>query len=251
MTRADDRRVALVTGGARGIGLATSRCLASRGWRVFAADLDAPEAASKGDAAADVAFLHANVSDRASVDAMVKTVTDAAGRLDALVNCAGITQHQLVADLDDETWQAIVDVHVGGTLRCCRAALPALRDSRHGAVVNFSSVAAHLGRPQRAPYSAAKAGIEALTRTLAVEWAPHGVRVNAVAPGWIRTRLVQKQLDAGLSRTDRILEHIPLARMGEPDEIATTVAFLLSGDASYITGQTLVIDGGATINGNW
>lgn len=248
----DTPPVAIVTGGARGIGLATASCLSARGWRVVAADLEAP-AADRGEPALPdgVRFVTTDVGNSASVDALVANALAAEGRIDALVNCAGITRHQLVAELDDSTWRDLLDVHVGGTLRCCRAALPALRASERGAVVNFSSVAAHLGRPRRAPYSAAKAGIEAITRTLAVEWAADKVRVNAVAPGWIRTRLVQKILDTGLSQQDELLSHIPLGRFGEPDEIATTVAFLLSRDAGYITGQTIVIDGGATINGNW
>lgn len=246
------QRVAVVTGGARGIGLATVRCLLGRGCRVIAADRDEP-GSDKNESAlpSGAEFFAVDVTDSASVDAMVRHVVGAHSRIDALVNCAGITRHEAVAELDDSTWRHLLDVHVGGTLRCCRAAFPALRATSGGAVVNFSSVAAHLGRPRRAPYSAAKAGIEAMTRTLAVEWAGAGVRVNAVAPGWIKTRLVRKIVDTGLSDHDALLAHIPLARLGESSEIATVVAFLLSSDASYITGQTIVIDGGATINGNW
>jgi NAD(P)-dependent dehydrogenase (short-subunit alcohol dehydrogenase family) len=246
----DKRHVALVTGGTGGIGLAIAQCLTARGWRVVAADLRSLDPAS-GSLPAECDFAPLDVTDTTSVDRLFANTFARYGRLDGLVNCAGTTHHESIEKLEDDTWRAIFDVHLGGTLRCCRAALTALRTSDAAAVVNFSSVGARLGRPRRGPYAAAKSGIEGLTRTLAVEWAGSGIRVNAVAPGWIQTPLMQKSITVGMSRQDDLLAHIPLGRFGQANEIATTVAFLLSRDASYITGQTIVVDGGATINGNW
>lgn len=238
------RPVALVTGGARGIGLAVVRNLATRGFAVVATDLDPPEESG-------VDFIRADVSDSASVDSLISAAVSRHGRLDALVTCAGFNKHQAVAELEDATWQRLFDVHLGGTLRACRAAHPHLKRSPQGAVVNFSSMAAHIGRPHRAPYSAAKAGIEALTRTLAVEWAADGIRVNAVCPGVVGTRMVMENLKSGNATRESLLSGIPLGRFGEPAEIAAAVGFLASPEASYITGQTLIVDGGATVNGNW
>jgi len=173
------------------------------------------------------------------------------GGLNGLVNAAGYNRHQSVAELQDETWKQLLDVHLGGTLRCCRSAFPALRDSDGGVVVNFSSVAGQRGRANRAPYSAAKGGIEAATRTMAIEWAPHNIRVNAVVPGWINTRLNRQNIASGNTSAEGVLKAIPMARFGEPAEVASVVTFLMSPQSSYITGQSLVIDGGALINGNW
>lgn len=248
-----DRPVALITGGVRGIGLATVFNLIGRGFRVVVADLDAPDETDLARLArrSDLTNLIVDVTDSASVDAMVARTVDTHGRLDGLVNCAGYNRHQPVAELEDATWQRLIDVHLGGALRCCRSAHAALKRGGQGAVVNFSSIAAHIGRPRRAPYSAAKAGLEALTRTLAVEWAGDGIRVNAVAPGIIWTRMVEDNIKRGTANRDSLIAGIPLARFGTAEEVASAVGFLMSREAGYITGQTLVVDGGATVNGNW
>ncbi len=238
--------VILVTGAASGIGRAVATLLAAHNYRVVATDLnaDALPTSRRLDARA------MDVTDSAMVQQVIAQIDTRYARLDGLVNTAGINQHQALAEAEDAAWQRMLDVHLGGTLRTCRAAHSLLKASR-GVVVNFSSLAAHLGRPKRGAYAAAKGGIESLTRTLAVEWAPDGIRVNGIAPGIINTPMVQNNISSGRSDAASLLRGVPLGRFGEPAEIAEVVAFLLSSAAGYITGQTLIVDGGATINGNW
>lgn len=254
MSPADqDESTAIVVGGSRGIGLAVGRCLLRDGWRVVAADLDPPEAEASEErppAGGPLHYIRADIADSASVDSLAAEVQALGGPVRGLVNAAGYNRHQPVSEIDDATWQGLLDIHLGGVIRACRAFHPMLRKGR-GAVVNFSSIGARIGRPRRAPYGAAKAGIEALTRTLAVEWAADAIRVNAVAPGLVDTRMIRENIERGLVDPESLRRGIPLGRFAEPAEIAEAVAFLLSDRASYITGQTLAVDGGVLANGDW
>jgi NAD(P)-dependent dehydrogenase (short-subunit alcohol dehydrogenase family) len=191
------------------------------------------------------------VTSTESVDAAVGEAVERFGRLDALVNVAGVVGPGPSEELSDESWDRLVSIHLGGTFRCSRAAFPALSATGAGSIVSISSIAARTAFSVRASYCAAKAGIEGLTRALAVEWAKRGVRVNAVAPGHVRTPMLDHSLAIG-SVTPEIVEartnRIPLGRYAEPEEIAAAVLFLSSPAASYVTGEVLYVDGAITVN---
>ena len=249
------RAVAVVTGGASGIGLATAERLCARGVVTILADRDgeaAEQAAAGLRAAGGAAHPFAvDVTDSASVRDLVETTAAAHGRLDALVNCAGFVTPEPSATLDDGSWSRQLDVHLGGTMRCCRAAHAALAHSDRAAIVNVSSILGHVGTPMRLAYSAAKAGIEGLTRTLAVEWAADGIRVNAIAPGYTRTALIDALMRAGKLDAASLERRIPLGRLAESREIACVIDFLAGPDASYLTGQVVLVDGGMSVGGDW
>jgi NAD(P)-dependent dehydrogenase (short-subunit alcohol dehydrogenase family) len=251
----DSSRVAFVTGAARGIGMAIAETFANEGCSVVVADLDAAEAenvAQRLDPAGERALARRlDVTDTSSVDAAVAATLDKFGRLDALLNVAGTINPQPSQDVTDKDWSDLLAVHLDGTFRCCRAAYPALARSETAAIVSISSVAAKIGIPMRLSYSAAKAGIEGLTRVLAVEWAEAGIRVNAVAPGYTMTKRMEGTIASGLLDETQVTRLIPMRRFAAPEEIASAVYFLASPKASYVTGQTLYADGGAVVNSHW
>ncbi|MFC8382082.1 3-oxoacyl-ACP reductase FabG [Nocardia sp. NPDC057272] len=244
-------RTAFVTGAARGIGAATAARLAEDGFAVAVVDLDTDAAAltaAKITAAGGTAIgLGCDVADEAQVaDAVARTVADL-GSLDVLVNNAGVLRDNLLFKMSVEDWDTVMAVHLRGAFLCSKTAQKHMVDNGGGAIVNTSSVSA-LGNRGQANYAAAKAGIQGLTRTLAMELGPFGIRVNAVAPGFIATEMTAATAARmGVSAEDlqaKTAEITPLRRVGVPADIANVVAFLASDDAGFVTGQTLYVDGG-------
>lgn len=243
-------KVALVTGAAQGIGAATARRLAAEGARVGVLDLTAERAgAVAGELGAERALaIGCDVADAAQVSAAVEQVTGRFGRLDVLVNNAGLTRDNLLFKMSEADWDLVLDVHLKGTFLLCRAAQQHMVAQRSGRIVNLSSRSA-LGNRGQANYAAAKAGIQGLTATLAIELGPFGITVNAVAPGYIDTPMTAataERVRLDPAEHQRLAaERTPLGRVGQPEEVAAVVAFFASDDASYVSGQTLYVNGGA------
>jgi 3-oxoacyl-[acyl-carrier protein] reductase len=239
-------RVALVTGGGRGIGRAIAQALAAAGAHVTinykgnaaaAEETVAAITAAEGRAQA----VQADVSASADVERLVKATIEAHGKLDILVNNAGITRDTLLMRMKDEDFDAVLDTNLRGVFLCTRAALRPMTKQRWGRIINLSSVIGLIGNAGQANYAAAKAGIIGFTKATAREIASRGVTVNAIAPGFIETEMTGA---LGEETRKAILEQIPLGRFGRADEVAGLICFLVSDAGAYITGQTFAIDGG-------
>ncbi|MEO1179665.1 MAG: 3-oxoacyl-[acyl-carrier-protein] reductase [Cyanobacteria bacterium J06636_28] len=245
MTGAMQDQVAIITGSSRGIGKAAALALAAEGASVVvnyarssaAADEVVVEITQAGGSAI---ALQADVSQEDQVDALVKATKDKFGRIDVLVNNAGITRDTLLLRMKPADWQAVIDLNLTGVFLCTRAVAKIMLKQRSGRIINISSVAGLMGNPGQANYSAAKAGVIGFTKTVAKEMAGRSVTVNAVAPGFIETDMTNE-----LPNTEEILKYIPLGRYGQVSEVAGLIRFLAADPAAaYITGQVMNVDGG-------
>lgn len=249
MAGALDDKVAIITGSSRGIGKAAALALAEQGGKIVvnyasssgAADEVVAEIVEKGG---EAIALQADVSKADQVDALIKNTMDKFGRIDVLVNNAGITRDTLLLRMKPADWQAVIDLNLTGVFLCTRAVSKIMLKQRSGRIINISSVAGLMGNPGQANYSAAKAGVIGFTKTIAKELAPRGVTANAVAPGFIAT-----DMTGDLKNTEEILKFIPLGRYGQPAEVAGLIRFLAADPAAaYITGQVMNVDGGMVMH---
>lgn len=244
----DNKRVALVTGAAKGIGAAVCRRLAADGFSVAVNyNTSADEAAALVNELkmlTDAEAFRADVSDSEQVNETVNAVIARFGRIDALVNNAGIAQQALFTDITDDMWQRMLGVNLTGQFNCCRAVLPQMINRKSGKIVNITSMWGEVGASMEVHYSAAKAGVIGLTKALAKEVGLSGITVNAVSPGVIMTDMM-----GGFSREtiEELKDETPLNRLGTPDDVANAVAFLLSEKADFITGTVLPVNGGFTV----
>jgi NAD(P)-dependent dehydrogenase (short-subunit alcohol dehydrogenase family) len=249
-------RVALITGAARGIGLAAARKLAGEGARVLISDIDAAEleSAAQGLTAEGLQIVPviADVSDRAAISRMVDTAMAQWDRIDILVNNAAIVDDSDIAHLTPERWRKVMSVNLDSVLYCAQAALPHLQKSPSPSIINIASIQGIRGQPNALAYASAKGGVVNLTRCMAVDFGPMGVRVNAIAPGYIDTRMALMHGGQHEHQTDWFqdvfIKHgrLPLRRPGSVEDVAGPILFLASDDSRYMTGQVLVVDGGIT-----
>jgi NAD(P)-dependent dehydrogenase (short-subunit alcohol dehydrogenase family) len=245
-------QVGIVTGGGQGLGRTFCHAFAEAGADIVVAELNAETGPVT---AAEVAtmgrrslFVRTDVSDRASVGAMVEQVLSTFGKIDFLMNNAGIVQHLGAEDVEAEDWQRVLDVNLTGVFTCCQAVGRHMIERRRGSIINIASVSGLIVNvPQcQASYNASKAAVIHLTRSLASEWATHNIRVNAIAPGYMNTEMARPFFDDP-AYGGVWIDAIPMKRPGEPEELAPAAVFLASAASSYMTGATLVIDGGYTI----
>ena len=248
------QKVVLVTGGGQGIGKAICLSMAEKRVLVAVNDIDEQaaqrvvnEISQKGGKA--VSF-QADIGSEEQIESMVDQLINRLGHVDYLINNAGVTD-QLVPVIQQDThkWQRLIDIHLKGTYICSKVIGKYMLQNGFGRIVNIASIAGLNGFPMRTAYGPAKSAIIMLTKVLAVEWAGENINVNAVAPGFIRTAMVDAFIHQGKMNEKEILERIPMKRLGTPEEIANIVMFLCSDTASYITGQTIVVDGGWTAYG--
>jgi 3-oxoacyl-[acyl-carrier protein] reductase len=239
-------RVALVTGAGRGIGAATAQLLAKDGAEVAVSDMDEGPAKEVAGPINGLAIA-CDVTVRSQVENMIQRTVKEFGRLDVLVTCAGIIRDNLLFKMTDEDWDSVIDTHLKGTFLCAQASQKQMVEQKYGKMVFLSSTSA-LGNRGQANYSAAKAGLQGMARTLAIELGPFNINVNTVAPGFVETRMTRATADRmGVDYEAFKLgaaSQIPLRRVGQPEEIASVIAFLCSDESSFVSGQTVYARGG-------
>ncbi len=239
-------RVAVVTGGCSGIGLATVRRFAQEGARVVIGDLDDARGAEVAHEV-DGLYVHCDVTDKDQVDALFKAAKDTFGSVDVAFNNAGISppEDDSILDTDLDAWRKVQEVNLTSVYLCCKAALPYMLEQGKGSIINTASFVAVMGAAtSQISYSASKGGVLSMSRELGVQFARHGVRVNALCPGPVNTPLLQDLFAADEERAARRLVHVPMGRFAEPEEIANAVLFLASDESSFITASTFLVDGG-------
>jgi 2-hydroxycyclohexanecarboxyl-CoA dehydrogenase len=227
---------AVVTGGGSGIGQAVAQRLRADGLHVATLDLNPSD---------DEFAYTADVTDRAAVDTALDAIHAQLGPVTVLVNAAGLERFKRFTDIKFEDWQRVIDVNLNGVFHCIQAVLPDMIEAGWGRIVNISSSSTHSGQPYMSPYVAAKSAVNGLTKSLALEYGPSGITVNAVPPGFIDTPMLRKSEARGLlGDTQEQIEATPVRRIGRPEDIAAACAFLISDEAGYITGQILGVNGG-------
>ncbi len=241
MTASDRKPVALVTGAARGIGLATTKLMLAEGWHVVMVDRDGAELATAAEGLTGITTQVVDVSDAAQVDALVAETGAAFGGLDALINNAGVADFGPIAETDFARWRTVMDTNLDGVFLMSQAAAPLLK-AHKGAVVNIASISGLRASTLRVAYGTSKAAVIQLTKQQAAEWGEFGVRSNCICPGPVRTKLAMAVHSQAI--IDAYHDAIPLNRYGQESEIAEAIVFLASAKASYITGQVLAVDGG-------
>lgn len=250
-------KMALITGAAQGIGFSVARKLLDAGANVSLSDisLDALEQAADQlstltgkEISKTIHYAQVDVSRSEQIGAWIHQVAAMWSTVDIMVNNAGVQLIRPSLELTDEDWRNITSVDLDGVFFCAREAGKMMVKQGSGCIINISSIAEKVGLPQRLPYCVAKSGVSSLTRVLAAEWAEHGIRVNAVAPGYVRTELLAAALEQGKIELSGIVSKIPMGKLTEPDQIAEMVLFLVSDAAAYITGQVIFVDGGYSIS---
>ncbi len=236
-------KVAIVTGAAQGIGKGIALALAKEGANVIVSDIrDAKEVVKEIESFnVKAMFIKVDISKRQEVEKMVEMVLKKFGKIDVLVNNAGVYPFKTLTEMEEEDWDKVLDINLKGTFNCTKAVLPTMIKNKGGNIINISSIAALVGFQNLTHYSASKAGIIGFTKASALELAQYGIRVNVIAPGGIETPTTKNMINKNF------VDSLPIKRIGKPKDIANAVIFLASEDSSYITGQCIVIDGGYTL----